>query len=70
MGKPFVALEQERLNVGALRMGTSAWLAGLHSRLRDDTPVEEGPKGAVPLHHRIGVEQVAHRGLVKALGIW
>jgi hypothetical protein len=70
IGELLVALEQERFDVGALGMGTFAWLRWLHRRLWHDAPVEEGQESAVALDHRVGVEQVTHRGLVKGLRRW
>ncbi len=65
----FADPDQQRFDVGT---GWMSWASGarwLGWRIQG-RPVEEGKQPAVALHHGIGVDELAQRGLVKLLRAW
>jgi hypothetical protein len=69
-GQVFLHLEQQRLDVGALGVGSFAGLRGVNGGFRHHMPLKERKEGAGALHDRVMFKHEGQGLLVKGGGTW
>src|SRR5437879_1844207 len=69
-GKVLLHLEQQRLDVGAWRVGSLAGVRGIDAGLGNNPPIKESKEGTVVLHDRVMLKHEGQGWLVKGGRTW